>query len=134
MNTQKPLLAVLDNQDNLLCVTEDYFDSNLHRFLVGTAAFFSCSVLQTAEIAPFFKVGNKLSFVYKSNQYHFDITDMVKNEQKIEIKADSLTLELRNEDSGSYKASAPMSLEEYLKVFLFSGDNPIEMGVNEVAD
>ncbi|MHC5375820.1 phage tail spike protein, partial [Enterococcus sp. LJL120] len=93
-----------------------------------------CSVLQTAEIAPFFKVGNKLSFVYKSNQYHFDITDMVKNEQKIEIKADSLTLELRNEDSGSYKASAPMSLEEYLKVFLFSGDNPIEMGVNEVAD
>ncbi len=128
------MLAVLDNQDNLLCVTEDYFDSNLHRFLVGTAAFFSCSVLQTAGIAPFFKVGNKLSFVYNTVQYHFDITNMVKNEQKIEIKADSLTLELRNEDSGSYKASAPMSLEEYLKVFLFSGDNPIEMGVNEVAD
>lgn len=131
---EKPLIAILDNNDQLLCVTKDYFDSNLHPFLQGTAAFFSCSVLQRSEMSQYFKVGNKISFVYDETAYHFDITDMVKNEMYVTIQADTLTLELRNEDSAEYKATKAMTFEEYLKVFLFAPDNPTVMGINEVSD
>lgn len=128
------MIAILDNNDQLLCVTEDYFDSNLHTFLQGTAAFFSCSILQKSEMAQHFKVGSKISFVYNEIAYHFDITDMVKNETYVTIQADTLTLELRNEDSAEYKATKAMTFEEYLKVFLFVRDNPLVMGINEVSD
>ncbi|MDU1989618.1 MAG: phage tail spike protein, partial [Enterococcus faecalis] len=66
--------------------------------------------------------------------FHFDITDMVKDEQIVTIQADSLTLELRNEQIPAYKATKAMSFEEYLKVFLFTGDNPLVMGFNEVSN
>ncbi len=128
------MLAVLDNNDRLQCLTDDYFDSSLHTFLQGTAAFFTCSVLQTAEIAQYFKVGNKLSFVSNEVSYHFDITKMNKNEQLVTIQADSLTLELRNEFASEYKASKAMTFKQYLDVFLFAGDNPLVMGINEVSD
>jgi hypothetical protein len=128
------MLAVLDNNDRLQCLTDEYFDSCLHTFLQGTAAFFTCSVLQTAEIAQYFKVGNKLSFVSNEVSYHFDITKMNKNEQLVTIQADSLTLELRNEFASEYKASKAMTFKQYLDVFLFAGDNPLVMGINEVSD
>ena len=131
---EKPLIAILDNNDQLLCVTKDYFDGNLHTFLQGTAAFFSCSIVQRLEMSQHFKVGNKISFVYDEIAYHFDITDMVKNETYVTIQADTLTLELRNEDSAEYKAAKAMTFEEYLKVFLFAPDNPTVMGINEVSD
>ncbi|MGM8141209.1 phage tail spike protein [Enterococcus italicus] len=130
----KPMLAVLDNNDRLQCLTDEYFDSCLHTFLQGTAAFFTCSVLQTAEIAQYFKVGNKLSFVSNEVSYHFDITKMSKNEKLVTIQADSLTLELRNEFASEYKASKAMTFKQYLDVFLFAGDNPLVMGINEVSD
>ena len=130
----KPMLAVLDNNDRLQCLTDEYFDSCLHTFLQGTAAFFTCSVLQTSEIAQYFKVGNKLSFVSNDVNYHFDITKMHKNEQLVTIQADSLTLELRNEFASEYKASKAMTFKQYLDVFLFAGDNPLVMGINEVSD
>lgn len=128
------MLAVLDNNDRLVCLTDDYFDSSLHTFLQGTAAFFTCSVLQTAEIAQYFKVGNKLSFVSNEVSYHFDITKMSKNERLVTIQADSLTLELRNEFASEYKSPNAMTFKQYLDVFLFAGDNPLVMGINEVSD
>lgn len=128
------MLAVLDNNDRLQCLTDDYFDSSLHTFLQGTAAFFTCSVLQTAEIAQYFKVGNKLSFVSNEVSYHFDVTKMNKNEQLVTIQADSLTLELRNEFASEYKSPKAMTFKQYLDVFLFAGDNPLVMGINEVSD
>ena len=128
------MIAILDNQDHLLCLLDDYTDSNLHTFLQGTAAFFKCSVVQNSEYAQYFKVGNKVSFVRNDVSYHFDITATTKNEELVSIQADSLTLELRNEDSRAYKASKAMTFKEYLDVFLFAGDNPIVLGVNEVAD
>lgn len=131
---ERPLIAILDNKDQLLCVTDEYEGGNLHTFLLGTAAFFRCSILQKSAMAPFFKVGNKISFIYKNTAYHFDITDMVKNEKYVTVQADSLTLELRNEDASEYKATKAMTFEEYLKVFLFVGDNPLVMGINEVSD
>ncbi|WP_430615750.1 hypothetical protein IGI71_002393 [Enterococcus sp. DIV1279b] len=131
---ERPLIAILDNKDQLLCVTDEYEGGNLHTYLLGTAAFFRCSILQKSAISPFFKVGNKISFIYKNTAYHFDITDMVKNEKYVTVQADSLTLELRNEDASEYKAAKAMTFEEYLKVFLFAGDNPLVMGINEVAD
>lgn len=130
----KPMIAILDNQDHLFCLLDDYTDSNLHTFLQGTAAFFKCSVVQNSEYAQYFKVGNKISFVWNNVSYHFDITASSKNEQLITIQADSLTLELRNEDSSAYKANRAMTFKEYLDVFLFAGDNPIVLGINEVAD
>lgn len=131
---ERPLIAILDNKDQLLCVTDDYFDGNLHRFLQGTAAFFRCSILQNSELSQYFVVGNKISFFYNSTAFHFDITDMVKDEEIVTIQADSLTLELRNEQIPAYKATKAMSFEEYLKVFLFTGDNPLVMGINEVSN
>ena len=131
---ERPLIAILDNKDQLLCVTDEYEGGNLHTYLLGTAAFFRCSILQKSAMAPYFKVGNKISFIYKNTAYHFDITDMVKNEKYVTVQADSLTLELRNEDASEYKAAKAMTFEEYLKVFLFAGDNPLVMGINEVAD
>ena len=131
---ERPLIAILDNKDQLLCVTDEYEGGNLHTYLLGTAAFFRCSILQKSAMAPFFKVGNKISFIYKNTAYHFDITDMVKNEKYVTVQADSLTLELRNEDASEYKAAKAMTFEEYLKVFLFAGDNPLVMGINEVSD
>ncbi|QQU19773.1 phage tail protein [Enterococcus casseliflavus] len=131
---ERPLIAILDNKDQLLCVTDEYEGGNLHTYLLGTAAFFRCSILQKSAMAPFFKVGNKISFIYKNTAYHFDITDMVKNEKYVTVQADSLTLELRNEDASEYKATKAMTFEEYLKVFLFAGDNPLVMGINEVSD
>lgn len=131
---ERPLIAILDNKDQLLCVTDEYEGGNLHTYLLGTAAFFRCSILQKSAMAPYFKVGNKISFIYKNTAYHFDITDMVKNEKYVTVQADSLTLELRNEDASEYKATKAMTFEEYLKVFLFAGDNPLVMGINEVAD
>lgn len=125
---------MLDNNDRLQCLTDDYFDGSLHTFLQGTAAFFTCSVLQTAEIAQYFKVGNKLSFVSNEVSYHFDITKMSKNERVVTIQADSLTLELRNEFASEYKATKAMTFKQYLDVFLFTGDNPLVMGINEVSD
>lgn len=132
--TDRPLIAVLDNKDQLLCVTDEYFDGNLHTFLQGTAAFFRCSVLQKSDLSQFFIEGHKLSFIYQNKSYHFDITDVVSNEDYVNVQADSLTLELRNEDASEYKATKAMTFEEYLKVFLFAGDNPLVMGVNEVSD
>lgn len=131
---ERPLIAILDNKDQLLCVTDEYEGGNLHTYLLGTAAFFRCSILQKSAMSPYFKVGNKISFIYKNTAYHFDITDMVKNEKYVTVQADSLTLELRNEDASEYKAAKAMTFEEYLKVFLFAGDNPLVMGINEVAD
>ena len=131
---ERPLIAILDNKDQLLCVTDEYEGGNLHTYLLGTAAFFRCSILQKSAMAPYFKVENKISFIYKNTAYHFDITDMVKNEKYVTVQADSLTLELRNEDASEYKAAKAMTFEEYLKVFLFAGDNPLVMGINEVAD
>ena len=131
---ERPLIAILDNKDQLLCVTDEYEGGNLHTYLLGTAAFFRCSILQKSAMAPYFKVGNKISFIYKNTAYHFDITDMVKNEKYVTVQADSLTLELRNEDASEYKATKAMTFEEYLKVFLFAGDNPLVMGINEVSD
>ncbi|CAI3388178.1 hypothetical protein CIRMBP1307_00810 [Enterococcus cecorum] len=128
------MIAILDNQDHLLCLLDDYTESNLHTFLQGTAAFFKCSVIQNSEYAQYFKVGNKVSFVWNDVSYHFDITLSTSNEQLITIQADSLTLELRNEDSSAYKANRAMTFKEYLDVFLFAGDNPIVLGINEVAD
>ncbi len=130
----RPMLAILDNNDRLVCLTDDFFDGNLHEFLIGTAAFFKCSVNQKSTIAQYFKIGNKISFIHAGKQYHFDITDMIKNEETVTIQADSLTLELRNEDSSEFEAAEAMSLKEYLDVFLFVGDNPIVMGINEVSD
>ncbi|MGF2080123.1 phage tail protein [Enterococcus casseliflavus] len=132
--TDRPLIAVLDNKDQLLCVTDEYFDGNLHTFLQGTAAFFRCSILQKSDLSQFFIEGHKLSFIYQNKSYHFDITDVVSNEDYVNVQADSLTLELRNEDASEYKATKAMTFEEYLKVFLFAGDNPLVMGVNEVSD
>lgn len=128
------MIAILDNQDHLLCLLDDYTESNLHTFLQGTAAFFKCSVVQNSEHSQYFKVGNKVSFVWNDISYHFDITTTTKNEELVSIQADSLTLELRNEDSRAYKASKAMTFKEYLDVFLFAGDNPIVLGINEVAD
>ena len=128
------MIAILDNQDHLLCLLDDYTESNLHTFLQGTAAFFKCSVVQNSEYSQYFKVGNKVSFVWNDISYHFDITATTKNEEVVSIQADSLTLELRNEDSRAYKASKAMTFKEYLDVFLFAGDNPIVLGINEVAD
>lgn len=128
------MIAILDNQDHLLCLLDDYTESNLHTFLQGTAAFFKCSVVQNSEYSQYFKVGNKISFVWNDISYHFDITATTKNEELVSIQADSLTLELRNEDSRAYKASKAMTFKEYLDVFLFAGDNPIILGINEVAD
>lgn len=128
------MIAILDNQDHLLCLLDDYTDSNLHTFLQGTAAFFKCSVVQNSEYSQYFKVGNKVSFVWNDISYHFDITATTKNEELVSIQADSLTLELRNEDSRAYKANKAMTFKEYLDVFLFAGDNPIVLGINEVAD
>lgn len=128
------MIAILDNQDHLLCLLDDYTESNLHTFLQGTAAFFKCSVVQNSEYSQYFKVGNKVSFVWNDISYHFDITATTKNEELVSIQADSLTLELRNEDSRAYKASKAMTFKEYLDVFLFAGDNPIILGINEVAD
>ena len=128
------MIAILDNQDHLLCLLDDYTESNLHTFLQGTAAFFKCSVVQNSEYSQYFKVGNKVSFVWNDISYHFDITATTKNEELVSIQADSLTLELRNEDSRAYKASKAMTFKEYLDVFLFAGDNPIVLGINEVAD
>ena len=85
------MIAVLDNHDQLLCLTDEYFDSNLHRYLQGTAAFFACSVVQTDEIAQYFKVGNKISFVRDEIEYHFDITNAKKTEKLVTIQSDSLT-------------------------------------------
>ena len=130
----RPMLAILDNNDRLVCLTDDFFDGNLHEFLIGTAAFFKCSVNQKSTIAQYFKIGNKISFIHAGKQYHFDITDMIKNEETVTIQADSLTLELRNEDSSEFEAADAMSFKEYLDVFLFVGDNPIVMGINEVSD
>lgn len=130
----RPLIAVLDNKDQLLCVTDEYFGGNLHTFLQGTAAFFRCSVLQKSDLSQYFNEGYKLSFIYRGKSYHFDITDVVQNEDYVTVQADSLTLELRNEDASEYKAPKAMTFEEYLKVFLFTGDNPLVMGINEVSD
>ncbi|WP_171333667.1 phage tail protein [Enterococcus cecorum] len=134
VKVDKPMIAILDNQDHLLCLLDDYTESNLHTFLQGTAAFFKCSVVQNSEYSQYFKVGNKISFVWNDISYHFDITATTKNEELVSIQADSLTLELRNEDSRAYKASKAMTFKEYLDVFLFAGDNPIVLGINEVAD
>lgn len=134
VKVDKPMIAILDNQDHLLCLLDDYTESNLHTFLQGTAAFFKCSVVQNSEYSQYFKVGNKVSFVWNDISYHFDITATTKNEELVSIQADSLTLELRNEDSRAYKASKAMTFKEYLDVFLFAGDNPIVLGINEVAD
>lgn len=134
VKVDKPMIAILDNQDHLLCLLDDYTESNLHTFLQGTAAFFKCSVVQNSEYAQYFKVGNKVSFVWNDIGYHFDITATTKSEEIVSIQADSLTLELRNEDSRAYKASKAMTFKEYLDVFLFAGDNPIVLGINEVAD
>lgn len=134
VKVDKPMIAILDNQDHLLCLLDDYTESNLHTFLQGTAAFFKCSVVQNSEYSQYFKVGNKVSFVWNDISYHFDITATTKNEELVSIQADSLTLELRNEDSRAYKASKAMTFKEYLDVFLFAGDNPIILGINEVAD
>lgn len=128
------MIAILDNQDHLLCLLDDYTESNLHTFLQGTAAFFKCSVVQNSEYSQYFKVGNKVSFVWNDISYHFDITATTKKEELVSIQADSLTLELRNEDSRAYKANKAMTFKEYLDVFLFAGDNPIVLGINEVAD
>lgn len=63
---ERPLIAILDNKDQLLCVTDEYEGGNLHTYLLGTAAFFRCSILQKSAMAPFLKLETRSPLFIKT--------------------------------------------------------------------
>lgn len=118
--------------DNSIEKAMHYWDDELHTYLKGAAYTYSFKTFTDHEDAQFLTVGNKISFLYKDKGYYLNIVDVDRDEIYTTVTAYGLSLELTNEETGSYKASGAMSFEQYITAFNF--EKPFVIGVNEVSD
>lgn len=118
--------------DNSIEKAMHYWDDELHTYLKGAAYTYSFKTFTDHEDAQFLTVGNKISFLYKDKGYYLNIVDVDRDEIYTTVTAYGLSLELTNEETGSYKASGAMSFEQYITAFNF--EKPFEIGINEVSD
>ena len=118
--------------DNSIEKAMHYWDDELHTYLKGAAYTYSFKTFTDHEDAQFLTVGNKISFLYKDKGYYLNIVDVDTDEIYTTVTAYGLSLELTNEETGSYKASGAMSFEQYVTAFNF--EKPFEIGINEVSD
>lgn len=118
--------------DNSIEKAMHYWDDELHTYLKGAAYTYSFKTFTDHEDAQFLTVGNKISFLYKDKGYYLNIVDVDRDEIYTTVTAYGLSLELTNEETGSYKASGAMSFEQYVTAFNF--EKPFEIGINEVSD
>lgn len=118
--------------DNSISKVMHYWEDELHTYLKGGAYTYSFKTFTDHDDAQYLVVGNKLSFMYKNKGYYLNIVSVDRDEVFTSVTAYGLSLELTNEETGSYKATGAMSFEQYINAFNF--EKPFVIGVNEVSD
>ena len=118
--------------DNSITKAMHYWNDELHTYLKGGAYTYSFKTFTDYEDAQYLTVGNKISFIYKDKGYYLNIVNVDRDEVYTTVTAYGLSLELTNEETGSYKATGAMSFEQYINAFNF--EKPFVIGVNEVSD
>ena len=118
--------------DNSITKAMHYWNDELHTYLKGGAYTYSFKTFTDYEDAQYLIVGNKISFIYKDKGYYLNIVNVDRDEVYTTVTAYGLSLELTNEETGSYKATGAMSFEQYINAFNF--EKPFVIGVNEVSD
>lgn len=118
--------------DNSISKAMHYWEDELHTYLKGGAYTYSFKTFTDHDDAQYLVVGNKLSFMYKNKGYYLNIVSVDRDEVFTSVTAYGLSLELTNEETGSYKATGAMSFEQYINAFNF--EKPFVIGVNEVSD
>lgn len=109
-----------------------YWNDRLHTYLRGSAYTFEFRTFTSHEDSAFLAVGNSLSFMYRGRGYYLSIMTSERSEDYTDVTAYGLSLELTNEETGSYKAASAMSFEQYIDAFNF--EKPFKIGINEVSD
>ena len=129
LSTYDEVCAFLDNTvENAM----HYFEDELHTYLKGSAYTYTFKTFTDHEDAQFLAVGNKISFLYKDKGYYLNIVNVEHDEVYTTVIAYGLSLELTNEETGSYKSSNALSFEQYVTAFNF--EKPFVIGINEVSD
>ena len=118
--------------DNSITKAMHYWNDELHTYLKGGAYTYSFKTFTDYEDAQYLIVGNKISFIYKDKGYYLNIVNVDRDEVYTTVTTYGLSLELTNEETGSYKATGAMSFEQYINAFNF--EKPFVIGVNEVSD
>lgn len=118
--------------DNSISKAMHYWEDELHTYLKGGAYTYSFKTFTDHDDAQYLVVGNKLSFMYKNKGYYLNIVSVDRDEVFTSVTAYGLSLELTNEETGSYKATGAMSFEQYINAFNF--EKPFVIGINEVSD
>lgn len=118
--------------DNAHKKSMHYWKDELHEYLQGAANTYTFTVNAKHTDAQHITVGNKVAFKYKGKSYYLNIVNTEQTEETITATAWSLSFELINEDSGTYKAASAMSFGEYLAVF--DAERTLKLGLNEVSD
>lgn len=118
--------------DNSISKVMHYWEDELHTYLKGGAYTYSFKTFTDHDDAQYLVVGNKLYFMYKNKGYYLNIVSVDRDEVFTSVTAYGLSLELTNEETGSYKATGAMSFEQYINAFNF--EKPFVIGVNEVSD
>lgn len=128
-----PRLFIKDPQDNLITViSEGYFDVKLTSYLTGAATTLSFSFVKDSESYEQIVTGCKVAFIYNEKDYWMNIVNVYQDEDIMTVTAWGVSLELSNETVAPYKATKPMSFEEYAN--LWNYEKTFEIGINEVSD
>lgn len=122
-NTDTNTIAFFDNQAGI-----PYKSAELQHFLAGGASILTLKY--DGKSVDSIKVGCKLAFKYKENDYFLSIMTVTKKEFEIELVAYSLGLELNNETVSNYTAPRAMVIEEYIA--LLNGERSLKIGRNEI--
>ncbi|MBA4699895.1 MAG: phage tail protein [Ruminococcus sp.] len=108
-----------------------YYDDELHEYLKGAANTYTFKADAHHEDSVYLTEGNKLAFRYRNRDYYFNIMQVFRDEDVVEVEAYSLNFELLNEQKEVYKATGAMTFEQYLNVFDY--EKVITLGNNEVS-
>ncbi len=133
-------IAILDNNGDLITFLDNgipngnkYYDDELTEYLKGgKASKLVLYAIKNDILSEALIVGNKLSFVYNSQDYYFNIMYTESNETYIKIEAYSLNFELLNEEKTEYEATESKTFEEYVSKFDY--EDVITIGLNEVSN
>lgn len=131
-------MAILDKRNSVIGYLDNsqynslhYYDEMLHTFLEGSASLFEFTVPSHRKTSRLIQVGNKISFVYNTTNYYFNILGTEENEREIKATCYASCFELLNEQAIEYESTTGKHITEYLDMFITT-PGAFEVGINEV--
>lgn len=133
-------IAILSPYDEVLAFMDTdlpqamhFFDDCLHTYRFGLAYTFDFKVLTSHADSRYLKEGNKLAFIYEDVSYYLTIVTVLRTARETSVTAQSLTLELLNEEVDAVESPKVKTATEYISDLGFESDVMV-IGTNEVAD